>query len=325
VASSPSQRVLVTGGSGFVGSRVLRALVIAYPNHEVVCLSRRPPLEISNRVRHLAFDFASRDAIPDIEVDVIVHIAGETRDEALMERVNVEGTRALLDHARQKRVKRFILMSSVGVYGATPDSGTITEASPHRPKNLYERTKSTSESLTRTLCESGGVAYTILQPSNVIGTGPGGPYPLLGFIRSVARRRLVRIQGRTGVLNYVAVSDVARAAVGALNGDATGTFILNSALSADDAVAIIGNALGVAKGMRTVPYAVGYVAGAAADVATMLTGVRLPLSRARIRELTNTTIYDASRSRLLFGGDYPCGIRRALADLAGEYRAMDLV
>jgi predicted TIM-barrel fold metal-dependent hydrolase len=96
-------------------------------------------------------------------------------------------------------------------------------------------------------------------------------------------------------------------------------------LSLDEALAIIRDTLKVSAHVGSVPYVAAYAAGAVADAITMLTRIPVPFSRARVAALVNATAYDGSRSKLLFGGDYPCGLPRALGDLAREYRQRGLV
>jgi hypothetical protein len=66
-------------------------------------------------------------------------------------------------------------------------------------------------------------------------------------------------------------------------------------------------------------------AGLVADAVAKLTRRPMPFSLSRVRELTNTTVFDGSRASVLFDGEYPVSIESALAQLMREYRAAALV
>ena len=146
-------RVLVTGSSGSVGSAVAARL-----RHDVtvVGLDLRPGAE-TTRVG----DIGDRELIRSLVrgVEAVVHTAAlhvphlDTAGEDDFQRVNVEGTRTLLDAAAEAGVARFVLTSTTSVYGcserAGPPATWADEELPPQPADAYDRTKLAAESLCR--------------------------------------------------------------------------------------------------------------------------------------------------------------------------------
>ena len=130
--------VVITGVSGFLGQAVLRRLAGSPAVGKLVGLDVREP---GFRPRGLQFhlvDVAGSDLRPLFEgVDVLVHLAGvhdAIPDEDLMARVNVGGTRRVLEAAAAAGVSKVVLVSSAAVYGAWPNNPIpLTEDAPLRP------------------------------------------------------------------------------------------------------------------------------------------------------------------------------------------------
>ena len=295
-----TSRVIVTGSTGFVGSVFLEALVAADPACEIVAVGRRRPLAASAWVD---VDLAAPGRIGRLgRADALVHIAAEKREWSRMHAVNVEGTRALVRAAADAGVRRVVLLSSVGVYGARPGSGRVTEASPHAPANEYERTKNVGEDETIALCEDAGIGCVVLQPSNIIGVhASGAHFPLLSLLRNVRRGRVVRVSAAARA-NYVGVTDVAQALLLATwRPTLRGTFIVNEPMLLDELLEHVAQTVGARAPRRTVAPALARAAGAAGSISERLLRRSLPLNRERVRDLMNDTWYDASALRAATG------------------------
>ena len=159
----PAQRVLVTGGAGFISSNVIRHL-LANTGHEVISLDSLTyagNLEnLADVMSHERLSFVHgdiRDAALVAElvegVDVIVNAAAESHVEKSIEEgasefvtTNVEGTQILLDAIRRTPVERFILISSSEVYG-TAETDPMDERHPLEPRSPYAATKAGGDRL----------------------------------------------------------------------------------------------------------------------------------------------------------------------------------
>ena len=131
--------IAVTGASGLVGQRLLPLLVEHPDVTRVVALDVREPGWRSRNLEFHRVDIAGTDLKPLFEgIDTVVHLAGVVdpiADEALMARVNVEGTRRVLAAAAAVSATRIVRISSAAVYGAWPSNPVpLTEDSAPAPE-----------------------------------------------------------------------------------------------------------------------------------------------------------------------------------------------
>jgi dihydroflavonol-4-reductase len=321
--SESQSTILLTGGSGFLGSQVLRTLQAQGGLQRVLIAGRgKPPEDHTRRpsVQYWPLNLANQFVLPT-GVHTVIHIAGEKRDESRMDAVNHHGTLRLVEAAEQANVCRFVYVSSVGVYGARPHAGVVTELFPHTPRNRYEVSKDAAEEAVRKLCLQSGMEFLILQPSNVIGVVPGRSYPLLGLMRMVQQGRFTWFGAGDTWVNYVAVEDVAAAVVKAADKAPSGqTFIINTPERLSEVVRWISEELGVPVPSRRLPLWVGEAAATLGSLTTRVSGRNLPINRERFLELTNTTQYDSSHLMKDLAFEYPVGVEVLIRGLARSYR-----
>lgn len=180
------EKIIVTGGAGFIGSNFVHWVVDNQPNVHVTVLDA---LTYAGNKENLAgipeerMTFVHGD-ICDTELlnqlapgtDAIVHFAAESHnDNSIADpepfvRTNVYGTYQLLQAARKNNV-RFHHISTDEVYGdlALDDPARFTEETPYHPSSPYSSTKASSDMLVRAWCRTYGVHATISNCSNNYG------------------------------------------------------------------------------------------------------------------------------------------------------------
>ena len=208
-------KTLVTGGSGFLGSHVVRAL--AARGDDLRLLLRRG--SSTDHLAELDFEHAPgdvldrgsvRDAMEDVER--VFHLAGTTsmrlQDRERVFELNVTGTRVVLEEALAAGVSRVVHASSIAAIGPAKPGGTADEEQPFRAGSLgiaYANSKHEAEVEALRLAAH-GLPVVIVNPSFVL--GPDDPK---GTSMGLVRRFLLgRIPAYVeGALNIVDVRDVA--------------------------------------------------------------------------------------------------------------------
>ncbi len=235
-------RVLVTGGAGFVGSYVARALLGA--GQEVVILDDLSSGFASNvpaGARLVEGDI--RDAahlervLAGTRPQGVVHCAAQVGVSASvadpmndLER-NIVGTVRLVQAAAAAGVRSFVYSSSAAVYG-NPESVPITETHPTKPLSPYGLSKLTAERYVALLGEQYGLKWACLRYANIFGPGQraaGDGAVIPTFLEAFASGRDPVIQGDgEQTRDFIFVEDVAKANLLALSGDASGVFNVGS-------------------------------------------------------------------------------------------------
>ena len=162
----------------------------------------------------------------------------------------------------------------------------------------------------------------ILRPSNVIGFDQReGRDPLLGLVRSIRSDLFTHFGPRgSSWLNYVDVADVASAIIiAAERAPSGGEYIVNVPARLEDAVRWIADELGVPEPRRRLPLAAGLLLAGIIPPVSRLVGRAPPFDRARLRELTNDTVYDPTRLQRDTGFVYAKGPELLFRRLARHY------
>lgn len=237
------QLACVTGGTGFIGRTLVKRLLEV--GYQVRILTRAPLKWPYQDVQLFLGD------LRDVECDLrafldgailLFHCAAELRHKSNYATVNVDGTQRLIEAARG-RIKRWVQLSSVGVYG--PDlNGLITRETAESPFSSYEQSKTKSDYLVCEAGKAGFFEFVILRPSNVVGVGMSSNY-VKKLCRLISKGYFV-YPGPPGVsVNFIHVNDVVEALLTcATHNRASGqTYILSDYEVLEDVVNTIADEL----------------------------------------------------------------------------------
>jgi dihydroflavonol-4-reductase len=276
-------RTLVTGSTGLVGHNIVQALLA--DSREVVAMVRS--LDKGRRLLPDAVTLRQGDVTDPAAIraamdgcDVVYHAAGHPeqwlRDEGIFERVNVGGTRHMVEAALDLSVKRFVYTSTIDVFAAARgepyDESEIDAADKG---TVYERSKQAADRLVATAVEKDELPAVFVHPAAVYGPGPAASP---GINDLVERLRDGKVPGLLpGGMPVVYAPDVGRGHVLAEGAEVGDRFILTERyVELVDLAQVIVEALGSGKVPRVLPLWLVKIVSAAGAQLSRLTG-RPPL------------------------------------------------
>lgn len=212
------QRVLVTGGSGFIGRHVVSTLAATGAHVRVVDLQPHPDPSVDIVLGDIA-DAVTIDAAFSGGIDYVVHLAAVTsvlksvQQPELTYQTNVNGTHRVLEGARAAGVKALVFASTNAVTGPM-DEPKITERARLRPLTPYGATKAASEMLMSAYTAAYGIRCTALRLTNVYGLGMQAKDSIVArLMRAIRLGNGFEVYGDgRQVRDYVHVNDVVAAA-----------------------------------------------------------------------------------------------------------------
>jgi nucleoside-diphosphate-sugar epimerase len=314
-------RSLVTWGTGFTGSHLVRRLLDR--GDEVRVLDTAPGLadaELASRGARLVFGSVTDAAVVDEltrGVDRVFHLAAVFRQinvpDALYHSVNAEGTRIVAEAALRHGVSSFVYCSTQGVHGdvAQPPGD---EDSPIAPEDYYQQTKFEGEEHVQALVAK-GLPATILRPMGIY--GPGDPARFLMLFKAVSRGWFLMFgNGETlyhplYIDNLVDAFELAAARRG--RGE---VFLIGDAayVTLNDLVKAVAASMSVPVRIVYLPFRPLWLAAAACEAVCRPLGLEPPLFRRRADWFRQNRAFRISRAQRELGYrpgiDLPTGLAR---------------
>ena len=291
-------RVLVIGGSGFIGTRLLE--VLEARGHSFTNFDRAPAPGYPERTTIGDVRSAEELAAAAAGHDAIIHLAAEHRDDvtprSLYEEVNVDGARALIEAVESVGIDRIVFTSTVAVYGL--DKSDAAESSLPEPFNEYGRTKLAAENLFTGWAErESSRSLSIVRPSVVFGEGNRGN--VYNLARQVSSGRFIMVGRGENRKSMSYVGNIVEYLADALEAPA-GVQVTNYAdkpdLSTSELISVLRRSMGLPQHDRVrLPLAVGLAAGHILDLAARVSKRTFPVSAIRIRKFAADTTVNTDR------------------------------
>jgi nucleoside-diphosphate-sugar epimerase len=296
------RRVAVTGAAGFVGRALCRALVAEQA--QVIGLDLGPGQ--AERVQATGAEFRAADtadaaattaALADAEL--VVHTAARVGDWGPMEefvRVNVRGTRNVLDAGRAAGAERIVHVSSVAAWGYYFSHDLSEDAAPRPCGTPYVDTKAASDALARAR------GATVVRPGDVY--GPESVPWALRPLRALRERRLFLPRGGGGLITLVYIDDLVDCLLRALTHPAAAGRVYTAwdgrAVRAQEYFDYFARMLGRRR-VPNLPLAVLHTAAHAQELAARASGTDPSVTRAAIMFISRRALFPNRRARQELG------------------------
>lgn len=292
-------KVCVIGGSGFIGSYLLKLIA---SSHIVINLDKKSYCSVNN-VEHLQADITNYGQLRAVfppDVDVVILLAAEHRDDvyptSLYYDVNVKGTQNVLKLMEEKNVRNIIFTSSVAVYGLNKQEPD--ETSPTDPFNHYGKSKLEAEKVLKKWYDSdpNGKTLTIIRPTVVFGpSNRGNVYNLLSQILS---GKFLMIGDGENRKSMAYVENIAGFIAHCIDLDLRQFHLFNYIdkpdLSTKELVTQAEKAIGKKILPFKIPYWFGYSAAKFLDIFFGVIGKKNPVSAVRVKKFCATTQFDSA-------------------------------
>ncbi|CAN5222761.1 NAD-dependent epimerase/dehydratase family protein [soil metagenome] len=218
------KKILITGGTGFLGTHLVRQFLDAGAKNLRVMASSVPEWMTDSGVEAFAGSVTNKEDVANAtkNCEAIYHLAGKVSfsydGAAQMNKIHVEGTRLLAVAAKENKVKNFILASSSGTSAIT-DDGEITDETYPQPVEIltkwaYYSSKYYQEKTALQAFQDKGERLVILNPSLLLGEGDERLSSTKVVLDFMAKKLPIT---PTGGLNFVDARDAANAFVNALD------------------------------------------------------------------------------------------------------------
>ena len=214
------QTILITGGSGFVGSHMVKKF--SEDNNTVLVFDiMEPRYPVGKNVEFIKGDIFDQDTLKDVvnRADVVVHLVG-LADSGVAQKnpqksflLNIISLQNVLESCRITGKKKIVFPSSAAVYGITEDL-PIKENFVPQPTNIYSWHKVICEKMIQSYQKNYGINYVILRFFNVYGKGNEGVIGI--FIDKAKKGEIIESFGPFQYRDFIYAGDVAEAVYNAV-------------------------------------------------------------------------------------------------------------
>ncbi|MFA6433527.1 MAG: NAD-dependent epimerase/dehydratase family protein [Elusimicrobiales bacterium] len=213
--------VVITGGTGFIGGSLARALLAK--SYNIRIFTRKPPRKPIENAQYSVVSFDDKESLRSAAegADFIVHLAALlfSRTRKDFEKVNITGTANLVKAAGSlsKHPVKFIYLSSLAAGGPSPSASTPrNEALADAPVSGYGATKLGGEKKIRELPAT--IRYTVLRPPIVYGKNDSGVSTIADWVR---KGFMVNAGASNGAFSFIHIDDLTAAVITAMEEPAT--------------------------------------------------------------------------------------------------------
>lgn len=234
---SNALKVLITGGSGFIGRYLVEFLKKSHTVLVYDDLSNSEKLSEEKNVKFCKGDVLDFEKLLEFskDVDVMIHLAAISNvtqsisQPDITKKINVDGTANVLQCCVKNKIKKIIFASSAAVYGDCKD--IITEETKTNPLSPYGKSKLEAEKLIINQCKENKINYIIFRMFNVYGKGQNKDYAgvISKFFENITQDKEIIIYGDgKQTRDFVSINDIVQAFDCAIKSNSNGVYNIAS-------------------------------------------------------------------------------------------------
>jgi len=321
-------KIVVTGGTGFTGSHLVRRLLDR--GHEIRVIDNQKGLfynELKASGANIELgNVTDKELLKRVvkDCEVVYHLAAAFRQLNVPDRhywnVNVEGTRQLLEIAHQSGVRKFVYCSTQGVHGNIQDPPG-TELSPIAPEDYYQVTKYEGEKVVAEYVDK-GLDATTLRPTAIY--GPGDPGRFLILFRLVKCGSFLMFGDGTTSYHPVYIDNLVDAFELSANGNGTrgGTYLIGDEhyYSLNELVQHVATAMDTRVRIRHLPFWPLWTAAWACEMTCKPIRLTPPLFRRRVDWFKQNRAFNIAEAKKTLGYQPAVDLETGLKRTAQWYK-----
>ena len=321
-------KILVTGGTGCIGSHLVRSLLAdGLPVRVLTRSIARSRERVPAEVELVEGDVANPETAPRIVkgCSIVYHLAGPFRESNIPDQryrdVQVDGVRYMLEAARAEGVERYVHVSTIGVLGHI-EHPPADETTAYNPGDIYQITKTEGEKLVLEFQRKHNFPLTVARPASVYGPGD---LRFLKLFKSIKKGWFVMLGKGDVLLHLVHLDDLVRGLrMLAVDPKAIGeVFIIGgpSAHSLNDLTRMIAEVLDAPAPKLHLPVWPVQMAGSLCEAICVPLGITPPIYRRRVDFFTKSRSFKLVKAARVLGYTPRVSLMDGLRNTAEWYRA----
>jgi dihydroflavonol-4-reductase len=317
-------KILVTGGKGFLGQHIVKALA---ERGDEVCVLARPNGTGSEEQNVLYADIRDAEAVERAMqgCDAVIHLVSNFRkggsDKKEAYGVNVDGTMNVLQAAQKHGVKKVVHCSTIGVHGDVKEI-PADENTPFNPGDLYQETKLIAEQKVWEFYRQTDLPITVIRPISLLGPGDKR---MLKLFKMIKKGRFVMVGRGEALFQPAYIDDVVQGFMLALDKvEAAGeAFIIGSEeyLPLSSLVALIAEELGAPPPKIRIPLTPVLAMARISEGIFVPLGLEPPLHRRRVSFFQNNRAFKIDKAKRLLDYHTQVSLREAICRTIKWYEA----
>jgi 2-alkyl-3-oxoalkanoate reductase len=320
-------KLLVTGGTGFTGSRLVEQLLAK--GHEITILDNQKGLfypSLAQKTKIILGSITDREPVrKSLEgVEGVFHLAAAFRKINVPDKVywdvNVEGTRILCEESLKLPLKKFVYCSTQGVHGNI-NNPPGDENSPVLPVDYYQVTKYEGEKVVQSFTEK-GLKSVILRPMGIY--GPGDPARFLMLFRQVKKGRFPMFGDGNVLYHPVYIDNLNDSFLNAFDSDKihAETYLIGDEkyLTIKELVKKVGEAMGIDVKIIHLPFLPVYLAACVCEFLCMPFKIPPPIFRRRVDWYRQNRAFKIDKAKRELGYQPKIGIEEGLKRTGQWYK-----